>query len=151
MKTQTEIPVHNNEFTTNRSLCKKHPSNTSILNYNEEKQYKELLDEVKIRFDTNPKYYQREDYQKLIELFKYNGGGGEGDWLTEDDLKTINNESIVGEGSIEIHDCELSVDYTFELADGKYIYTEGDYNEETETITPLRATYDEQTQIITLL
>lgn len=147
-KYQVEIPVNDNSIQTTRSLDRQHPNNVNLLKDYPEQKYKELLEEVKIRFDTNPKYYQKEDYKKLIELLQLKGQGEGG--LFPDDLKTINGESIVGDGDIKTPDCELSVDYAFQL-EGKYIFTEGDYDNTTETITPLHAEYNEQTETITIL
>ena len=68
MKRQVEIPVNDNYITTSRSLDFNHPDNVNLLARKNDQKYKELLNEVKIRFDTNPKYYQKEDYWKLIQL-----------------------------------------------------------------------------------
>lgn len=68
---QIEIPVHNNPITTSRPLDVNSPENSNISLPKEiqelEKLKKKLL-EVKIRFDTNPHFYQKEDYKKLIDL-----------------------------------------------------------------------------------
>lgn len=94
---QVEIPVHDNSIRTYRSLDPQHPDNIQLLNKDYEKKYKELLNEVKVRFDTNPKFYQREDYQKLIELLDESGAAS----VKEDDLRTIGGESLVGEGDVD--------------------------------------------------
>ena len=70
-----EIPVHNNAVVTSRSLQKEHPSNADL--YRSSQEFQDLLKEVKIRFDTNPKFYQKEDYQKLIELIRKKSGSAE--------------------------------------------------------------------------
>lgn len=74
MKRQIEIPVNNNYIATSRSLDVNHPNNRNL--YESSQEFLDLLKEVKIRFDTNPKFYQKEDYQKLIELIRKKGGSG---------------------------------------------------------------------------
>lgn len=108
---------------------------------------KEKLEELFIRFNTSPKLYQKLDFLKLLSYLKDLTNNTDTGALHEDDLKTINDQSIVGEGNIEIP----TADYTFELVDGKYIYTEGEYIENEKTIIPLRAIFNEQTKTITLL
>ena len=71
-KRQIEIPVHNNAAVTSRSLKNEHPNNANL--YETSQEFQDLLKEVKIRFDTNPKFYQKEDYQKLIELIRKKSG-----------------------------------------------------------------------------
>ena len=71
MRRQIEIPVHNNPFVTSRPLDIHSPENSNIITPEEIEQLAEIqrkLREVKIRFDTNPHFYQKEDYQKLIDL-----------------------------------------------------------------------------------
>ena len=95
---QIEIPVHDNPVLTTRSLDPNHPNNVQLLVEKEhEKKYKELLDEVKVRFDTNPRFYQKEDYKKLIELLDESGAAS----IKEEDLRTIGGESLVGEGDVD--------------------------------------------------
>lgn len=65
-KKQIEIPVHDNPIVTFRSLDKDHPSNSNQYEINQK--LNDLIREVKIRFDTNPDYYQKEDFKKLIQL-----------------------------------------------------------------------------------
>lgn len=108
---------------------------------------KEKWQELFIRFNTSPKLYQKIDFLQLLKFLK--GLLERGTGLVEDDLKTINGESIVGEGDIKTPDCELSVDYSFQL-EGKYIYIEGDYDETEESITPKNATFVEQENTIIL-
>lgn len=63
---QIEIPVHDNPIVTFRSLDEDHPSNSNKYEINQK--LNDLIKEVKIRFDTNPDYYQKEDFKKLIQL-----------------------------------------------------------------------------------
>lgn len=72
MNRQIEMPINNNISATSRSLKKQHPNNQNL--YQDDREFLELLREVKIRFDTNPKFYQKEDYQKLIEIAARLGG-----------------------------------------------------------------------------
>ena len=68
---QMEIPVHNNGVVTSRSLNQNSSENSNIFLPEQEKQLAELkkrLVELKIRFDTNPNYYQKNDYKELINL-----------------------------------------------------------------------------------
>lgn len=70
-KRQIEIPVYNNSIVTSRSLNGSHASNQHIQMSDETKYITELknkLKEIKIRFDTAPHFYQREDYKELIDL-----------------------------------------------------------------------------------
>ena len=105
-KRQIEIPVHNNKNVTSRSLKEDHPNNQNL--YQSSKEFQDLLKEVKIRFDTNPKFYQREDFQKLIELIKKKSGSsdltveivGSGNVVTDvsydNGILTITKEEISG-------------------------------------------------------
>lgn len=71
MKRQIEMPIHDNITATSRSLDPTKISNRHLKLQDIEEyiaHLKQKILEVKIRFDTNPNKYQREDYQKLIDL-----------------------------------------------------------------------------------
>lgn len=66
---QIEIPVHNSPIVTSRSLDPNHVTNAHItLKDQEKKTLLDTLKEILIRFDTNPKFYQKEDYKSLIKV-----------------------------------------------------------------------------------
>lgn len=112
---QTEKPIYNNYNSTSRSF--KHNTENHHLKpgsiVKNETELDKLLREVMIRFDTSPKFYQKEDYLKLLKLlqgslpqiFKENSipdgiliYGGIADSIS-DDLTTIqiDDESIYAE------------------------------------------------------
>lgn len=71
MDRQIESSIHGNYTATSRSLDGEHVDNQHLKLLEEEKQLssiKNKLTELKIRFDTTPCRYQKEDYQKLIDL-----------------------------------------------------------------------------------
>ena len=107
-KRQIETPVHNNQFVQSRSLDANHPDNKHL--YETSQEFQELLKEVKIRFDTNPHFYQREDYQKLIELLRLAGQSQGGNVEVE----------ILGDGialtDIASHENILTVTKDYEFA-----------------------------------
>lgn len=72
---QTEIPVNNNTVNTVRSLSLEHPDNDFLRGFKEEAdlhELEDLLNEVIIRFDTNPDNYLKDDYMHLIALLYRN-------------------------------------------------------------------------------
>ena len=62
----------------------------------------EKLQELFIRFNTSPKLYQKRDYLELLKFLKDLLSNSDYGALHEEDLKTINKESIVGEGDLSI-------------------------------------------------
>lgn len=68
---QTEVPVNNNTVHTIRSLALDHPDNKFLAGFKNEAdlhELEDLLNEVIIRFDTNPSNYLKDDYLHLIAL-----------------------------------------------------------------------------------
>lgn len=99
MNRQIEEPTNDNLIVTSRSLRKDHPNNQNL--YTTSKEFLDLLREVKIRFDTNPKFYQREDFQKLIELFlKISGTEPIIDLELVDQWQKIVKESTIPDGNL---------------------------------------------------
>lgn len=70
MSYQVEKPIHNHRNNTYRSLDMQAAENAHLVDDKDTKSLKDLLDEVKIRFDTNPKYYEKNDYVKLMHLLQ---------------------------------------------------------------------------------
>lgn len=66
---QTEKPIHNRYNNTQRSLDPNSIQNQH-LNKSVSETIAKLLNEVKIRFDTDPKCYQKNDFRKLIDLIR---------------------------------------------------------------------------------
>ena len=71
---QTEKPITKGYTSTQRSLDPNTVENQH-LNKDTSEEFLNLLREVKIRFDTNPRLYQKEDYKKLLELLQLSNGG----------------------------------------------------------------------------
>lgn len=68
---QTEVPINNNASSTVRSLSVDHPDNQFLEGFRQEvglHELEDLMDEVIIRFDTNPSNYLKDDYLHLIAL-----------------------------------------------------------------------------------
>lgn len=76
---------------------------------------KEKWQELFIRFNTSPKLYQKIDFLQLLKFLK--GLLERGTGLVEDDLKTINGESIVGEGDMEIKEQFLNAGNALKIED----------------------------------
>lgn len=73
MRKQVEIPVHDNTIQTLRSLDPESQANKNLFKKKTEEitditSFNKLLKEVIIRFDTDPSYYQKDDFKKLISL-----------------------------------------------------------------------------------
>lgn len=73
MRKQVEIPVHDNTIQTLRSLDPESQANKNLFKKKSEEitditLFNKLLKEVIIRFDTDPSYYQKDDFKKLISL-----------------------------------------------------------------------------------
>lgn len=72
---QTEVPINNNASSTVRSLSVDHPDNMFLAGFKQEAdlhELEDLLNEVIIRFDTNPDNYLKDDYMHLIALLYRN-------------------------------------------------------------------------------
>lgn len=72
---QTEVPVNNNTVPTIRPLSLDHPDNGFLPGFKQEAslhELEDLLNEVIIRFDTNPDNYLKDDYMHLIALLYRN-------------------------------------------------------------------------------
>ena len=68
---QTEVPINNNASSTVRSLSVDHPDNQFLEGFRQEvglHELEDLMNEVIIRFDTNPSNYLKDDYLHLIAL-----------------------------------------------------------------------------------
>lgn len=68
---QTEVPINNNASSTVRSLSADHPDNQFLEGFRQEvglHELEDLMNEVIIRFDTNPSNYLKDDYLHLIAL-----------------------------------------------------------------------------------
>lgn len=72
MKYQIERPVHDFPCHTYRNLDPNAPANKHLSFDIVAKiaELQDLLNEIIIRFDTNPRFYTKEDYEKLIDLLK---------------------------------------------------------------------------------
>lgn len=71
MNRQIETPIHGSYFATSRSLDGNRVENQHLRLAEQQERLSELknrLIELKIRFDSNPSRYQKEDYQKLIDI-----------------------------------------------------------------------------------
>lgn len=118
MDRQIEAPVAKSSAVTSRNTNITHITNSAIVTSKEEELLKQMvskINELYVRFDTNPDYYQKEDYKKLLDVlmggFKYLYGKISPEivteWESDPSDEKIPSEKLVKD-SLDSIDVDLS-------------------------------------------